>query len=851
MMRPHTRTTIALLVLLIAGTVPASTAADEVKVAKKSNSITIGNSQLVRELKFSEEEASGIQVLTTRPLMLQRDVVKGGADIDWFEIFLDNGKVSNRDKQWVYEKHSTRNLENGGIELRVSFHNVAERLLSLRLEIVTQMFPNVPLCREKIILAAGGTASFSLTPPKLGPLLVFPAYLVGTKNKELQTETITLSGWGIDLIPSSHSSSFDERTLEVGPRVGRNLAQNYMYHPSETSARLNVSVEESTPGPVFLARDPSSGVGVMTAYEHGAPDGDKEQEYVSIRRSLRPDGLLLRTAYNKGVYHERQKISAKNTFESPWNVLGFFDGRNADNGKKLLWEYLDSFICESKFSRIPQFYYNTWGMQRDEERRGKNVRTVLTKERVLEEIESAAKLNVDLFVLDDGWQDRFGDWNPDPTRYDNGLKWYVDVLRKRNIMPGLWLATLATDPAAEITKLHPEWLIRDEAGKPIVGRWEMNFFCFASDYRDYYIKKCKERIDEGIRYFKWDGIDKHLCSSPLHQHGDTTISAEERKLKQGFDIPLLVADAIRQLKAYQPDVVVEVDVTEPHRSVGLAILSEGKYFWMNNGASAYGDYSTHRSKSNRFISNLYHQLIPPSLLTFANYPHNSTLYSSYRSNVNSSLTGGRGFWGNLALMTKEELERVGKTVRKSKAVMHDIAHIRPTVTGTVGSSPEIYEWVNKEKMSGQVVGFSGSARVTNYAVRNIRPASLLAVLNNAFTVRGDSLVLRLEFGWPEASREAFILPNGGAGMSIVSSTSWIDEAEIIGDRTLRFIVGAPGTHRVRWNARNGAPMVTTNPQSQASIRRQASGKEYSIEVVTLNAATRVEIRGSDGVKESK
>jgi hypothetical protein len=457
-------------------------------------------------------------------------------------------------------------------------------------------------------------------------------------------------------------------------------------------------------------------------------------------------------------------------------------------------------------------------------------------ERVLQEIDLAARLNVDLFVLDDGWQDRFGDWNPDPRRYPDGLGWYVRAVRNYNMIPGLWLATLATDSDAVITRSHPEWLVREDSGLPAVGRWGRNVFCFASDYREYFIRKCKERIDEGIRYFKWDGLDRQPCASPQHRHGTSADSPEERKWSAGYSIPLLAADAIRQLREYSSDVVVEVDVTEPYRSVGLAILSEGRYFWMNNGGSAYGDYSSHRAKSMRSISNLWHTLFPLTLLAYANYPHSVPPYSAWRGNVNSSLVGGWGFWGNLTLMDSADIARTGSLVALSKKVLREVSSLRPKVTGGVGASPEIYELANREKAVGQVVAFSGSALRHNYVMPGVRQKNLLAALRNAYSIQNDTLVLPFTFPMPESSREAFLIPNAGEGISITSSTSWIDNVRVIGSDTLAFTPGAP-----EWAARRGPPVVEQSDGTTQTLQESSGGGSFILTIKSTKPGVEVRI----------
>ena len=76
-------------------------------------------------------------------------------------------------------------------------------------------------------------------------------------------------------------------------------------------------------------------------------------------------------------------------------------------------------ICEKPASRKPEFYYNTWGMQRQD--KTKPLRGILTYERIFEEIGYAAEMGVDIFVLDDGWENKQGEWSPNFERFPDGL----------------------------------------------------------------------------------------------------------------------------------------------------------------------------------------------------------------------------------------------------------------------------------------------------------------------------------------------------------------------------------------------------------------------------------------------
>lgn len=806
-------------------------------VTRTSEGLTVRASRVTREIRFAHGHPSAV-IPSSYVVAGKGNLFSGAPGIRWFELPVNGRVLTNRDSCWTFDGEAVRTLENGGTEVSLRFTATAPAA-PLEWTVLMQLFPGSTLCREKIVFRAQRGTSARLTAIPGRPLFLFPGYMFRhDEGIPPEARIFTLAEWGRELIPSPGRISFDDRSLEEGTRVGRNLAQNYMYHPGEQIEVLGPEEESASPGPLLLLRGIPHNSGILFAYEHGAPDGDPEQAYLLIRRHRAPGGLALSTVYARGAFCPGQTITTDRAFESVWNVIGIFDGPGFARGTALFRDYLRDKITDAAPSRMPYFYYNTWGMQRDEERRGADVRGVLTTERVIKEIDLARKLNIDIFVLDDGWQERFGDWIPEPRRFPDGLHPYVEALRSRGMIAGIWIAPLATDPEGAVTRSHPEWLIRGTDGEPIMGRWQKNVFCFDSEYRDSFVRKCSELIDAGIRYFKWDGIDKYPCASPRHRHGTEANTPEERMQKQGFDLPLLVADAIRQLRTYNKDVIVEVDITEPYRSVGLAILSEGKYYWMNNGASWYGDQSTHRAKSMRFIPNLYHDLIPLPLQTYANYPHVNAIYGSWRNNVNSSLIGGWGFWGNLSLMGEADLERTGNAVALSKRVLRDVAGLEPRVTGTVGGAPEIYELVDREKAVGQIIGFSSTALNTEVMIAGFRTARMLAVVRNAYETRHDTLIVPFLFPMPEASREAFVLPNGGSGITIASSSSWLQSAELRAKDTLLFVPGAAGEHVIEWNPELGPPTV----EADQSVRHSISGS-FRITITSTRPGVEIRISG--------
>jgi len=438
-----------------------------------------------------------------------------------------------------------------------------------------------------------------------------------------------------------------------------------------------------------------------------------------------------------------------------------------------------------------------------------SVRGVFTEERIIQEIKYAAELGVDLFVLDDGWEQVQGDWTPHKERLNNGLAPIKAELDKHGIVMGIWLSTMGIAKETERYKQHPEWVIKDAMGNPLKAQWDHPAFDFVSGFYNLFIGDCKRLIDQGARFFKWDAINTFNSTLPNLYHGSSKYTPLEIKQRYEYLLPIFVTKAMKELTDYEPELVIEIDVTEARRvMVGLAPLSQGKFFWMNNGASGYGDRSTYRAKSMRTIPNQFGGIIPLELFTYANYPHNSYPYNAQRYNVNTSLIAGHGFWGNLDDITSEQRLRVGKQVAKAKRVLPHIIQTMPEIIGRVGASPEIYTVLNKDKAAGQIIAFCGQAMKYEHKI-TINSNNLLAALNHAYKLKRDNLTINFEFTMPDDAREVFVLSNEGKGISIVSSTSWLDDVKIDGSE-LKYIAGAPGEQILHWNKELGKPVAESS-----------------------------------------
>ncbi|MGC9355643.1 MAG: alpha-galactosidase, partial [Mariniphaga sp.] len=469
--------------------------------------------------------------------------------------------------------------------------------------------------------------------------------------------------------------------------------------------------------------------------------------------------------------------------------------------------------------------------------RNKPLRGILTYNRIFEEIEYAAELGVDIFVLDDGWENAQGEWFPHTERLPNGLAPIKKRLDKYGMKMGLWFSPMGIDSTTQRYKEHPEWVIKDSKDNPIHAQWGHPAFDFVSGFSDLFIEDCKKLIDQGCRFMKWDAINTFYSSLPNLEHGSDSYSEAERRARYEYLLPIYVVRAMEILTDYEPELIIEVDLTEARRvMVGLAPLSQGKLFWMNNGASWYNDYTTYRTKSMRTIANEFAEIVPLELFTYANYPQNESDAMKY--NVQNSLLAGHGFWGNLQLMTPEERKWVKTQVLLSKKVLPFIVNTKPEVIGEVGDSPEIYTIVNYSAATGQVIAFSENPDQYNHVV-NVNTSKLLGVLNHPYSAENFSLRLPFNFQEKQSSAAAFILANPYTYLgikSIIASTVAVTDIQSQ-KNSLTYFVSNPGEQKIQWSKQLGKPEIKSSGEFTFEIDERK--KDYIIEIQTISKNSKI------------
>lgn len=147
---------------------------------------------------------------------------------------------------------------------------------------------------------------------------------------------------------------------------------------------------------------------------------------------------------------------------------------------------------------IPFTFFNTW----------RPFYTNINDTLVTQLADGLAGTGTDLFILDAGWENNYGDWEPHPKRFPNGLKPVTDHIRRKGMKVGLWMGLASVDKNSKLYREHPEWALYDKNGEPAYLHEEMKgrvTMSLASGYYDYILGKIKKHVRENdLAYIKLD-----------------------------------------------------------------------------------------------------------------------------------------------------------------------------------------------------------------------------------------------------------------------------------------------------------------------------------------------------------
>ena len=124
----------------------------------------------------------------------------------------------------------------------------------------------------------------------------------------------------------------------------------------------------------------------------------------------------------------------------------------------------------------------------------------------------AAKVGIELFVLDDGWfgardndDSSLGDWTPNAEKLPHGLKALASEINALGLKFGLWFEPEMVSENSALYRAHPDWCLHVPGRRRSTARNQLILDLSSEEVQDYIIDAVGGVLRSAdISYVKWD-----------------------------------------------------------------------------------------------------------------------------------------------------------------------------------------------------------------------------------------------------------------------------------------------------------------------------------------------------------
>jgi alpha-galactosidase len=282
-------------------------------------------------------------------------------------------------------------------------------------------------------------------------------------------------------------------------------------------------------------------------------------------------------------------------------------------------------------------------------------------DRLAELADTAARLGVERFVLDDGWFGArrddtagLGDWHVSPEVWPEGLGPLVEHVRGLGMEFGLWVEPEMVNPDSDLFRSHPDWVMH--AGGRLPPPWRNEQVLDLANPEAY--EHIRDRLDAliseyGIDYLKWD-------------HNRDLVDAGHDGRPGIHEQTLATYRLLDELRARHPGLEIE-SCSSGGARVDLGILARTDRVWASD---------TNDALERQAIQRWTQLLLPPELVgTHVGPPraHTTERTHDLSFRVATALFGHFGIEWDFTTASPEEQAALGEAItfyKRMRGLLH-------------------------------------------------------------------------------------------------------------------------------------------------------------------------------------
>ena len=363
-------------------------------------------------------------------------------------------------------------------------------------------------------------------------------------------------------------------------------------------------------------------------------------------------------------------LHGKETFTTPKIYAGF-----AGDGFFGMSARLDAFahrcVMPKETEKKPlRVLYNSW--------EAVDFRVTCEKQQAL--AQEAAKLGVELFVVDDGWFGQrdsdhlgLGDWYVNRKKFPDGLKPLIDTVTGLGMDFGIWIEPEMVNENSDLYRAHPDWIYRYPTRPVLEGRYQYmldltnpEVIAFTIDWIDRLLK------EHNISYIKWD------MNRAMGECASAYLPKEEYRSiwyrhVQGF------YTIIRTLRSLHPKVEFEACASGGGR-VDYGTMAYFDEFWTSDNTDPVD-----RLRIQEFYSLLYPAKYMRAWITDAASDERRRVPFWFKAHC--AMCGALGIGVNLFAADDAQKEALAEAVRQYKEIRDLVQYGTLTRLSSIRTSP--------------------------------------------------------------------------------------------------------------------------------------------------------------------
>ena len=291
-----------------------------------------------------------------------------------------------------------------------------------------------------------------------------------------------------------------------------------------------------------------------------------------------PDHVRINIMYDTDIMPFERSLAPGESFTTASVSLVPFRNGDGHNDPRWLVPSYTSKILERRINEHgPPWIYNTW----------EPFQRTINHDLALDLIDAAGAMGMDIFTIDDGWQQEYGENTVNMTAFPGGLEPTIAAVEAKGMRLGLWIPIASVGSSTAVYRKHPDWAALDQDGNAKItgtAAGPKAVMCMASPYRDAAAARIIDAIDRfHLAYVKLDLTtvfnaygEAPGCWAKGHNHGNWAESLN------------LIYEGISYVtgKIYEkhPDVLLDLtfELWGQKHVIDAGLLAAGDLDWLSN-----------------------------------------------------------------------------------------------------------------------------------------------------------------------------------------------------------------------------------------------------------------------------